>query len=102
MSRCNLNGTRIKGTTRGRDILSLSLEREDLALFVRNKLSREERLILMLHYAEQLPFDEIAGVMSMPQNRIKSMHDKLVTRLRKALHGSRPRGKHLQAATAGS
>jgi DNA-directed RNA polymerase specialized sigma subunit len=63
----------------------LPLEREELASYVRQNLTREERLLLMLRYAEELHFDEIAGIMAMPQDDVEILHTSIVDRLEQVL-----------------
>jgi len=61
------------------------IDREELAYYVRHRLSREERLLVMLHYAEKLSFGEIAGILAIPEQDIERMHASLVARLKEAL-----------------
>jgi len=82
------------------DVLSLNLQREDLAFYVRHELSHEERLVVMLRYAEELPFDEIAGIMSMPQDEVETIHNQIVIRLQRSLKKSS--GKNRQLCMAGA
>ena len=50
--------------------------------FVKRCLSREERLVTMLYYGEALSFEEIAGVLDVPVERICEIHENVVTRVR--------------------
>ncbi|MBI4579429.1 MAG: hypothetical protein HY718_06980 [Planctomycetes bacterium] len=69
------------------------LDREDLAWYVRHYLDRTERLIIMLRYAEELTFDEIAGVLDLPQSEVERVHSEVVNRLGKAMTKSASRGQ---------
>lgn len=60
-------------------------KRESLHDFVRSCLTREERLIIMLHYAEQLSMPEIAAVLAIDQAKVEEMHGNVVARLRQTL-----------------
>jgi len=71
------------------------MQHDDLAYYVRNKLSRDERLVVMLRYAEELPFDEIAGIMSMPQDQVESIHKQIVNRLQRSLKTKRRNNREL-------
>jgi len=63
----------------------LPVDRDDLAYYVRHHLSRTERLIIMLRYAEELDFDEIAGILKMPQAEVEEIHKLIVGRLKSSL-----------------
>ena len=71
---------------------------EDLAFYVRHQLSHEERLVVMLRYAEELEFDEIAGVVDLPQAEVELIHDKVVRRLKRAIKPDRRSQRCLAAA----
>ncbi len=64
------------------------IEREDLAWYVRHHLTREERLVVMLRYAEELQFDEIAGVLSIPCPEVERIHRSVVKRLNEVVANS--------------
>jgi DNA-directed RNA polymerase specialized sigma subunit len=68
-------------TDRAVPAIPLSLNDADLAFYVRHHLSDEERLVVMLRYAEQLAFDEIAGIMTRTQHEIELLHQEIVDRL---------------------
>jgi DNA-directed RNA polymerase specialized sigma subunit len=59
--------------------------REELAYYVRHHLNQTERLIIMLRYAEELGFDEIAGVLKMAKDDIEEIHRLVVDRLQVSL-----------------
>lgn len=64
----------------------LPADREDLAYYVRHHLNQTERLLIMLRYAEDLEFDEIAGVLDMAGDEVEEMHQLIVGRLKESLH----------------
>lgn len=57
------------------------VDRDDLTWYVRHHLTDQERLVIMLRYAEELEFDEIAGVLRLPQDEIERIHRSVVGRL---------------------
>lgn len=59
--------------------------REDLAYYVRHHLNQTERLVIMLRYAEELGFDEIAGILKMAKDDIEEIHKMVVDRLQISL-----------------
>ncbi len=61
------------------------MSREELVYYVRHNLSREERLVIMLRYAEELRFEEIAGILTMSEPDVQALHDQVVERLRGVL-----------------
>ncbi len=50
--------------------------------FVCRRLSREERLVVMLHYGEDLTFQEIAGILDLAPDSVEAMHARIVARVR--------------------
>lgn len=50
-----------------------------------NKINPDERAILMLHYHQELTFEEIAEIMMKPMNTIKSMHRRAIIKIREYL-----------------
>lgn len=92
--------SRMTSSNQANDIFSLGTQRDDLVYYVRNNLSYEERQLLMLHYAEELPFDEIAGIMKLPQDQIESIHEQIVTRLQQSLKPRRHNSRELCPAGA--
>ena len=49
------------------------------------KLHPDHRAILMLHYREEMTFDEIAGIVGRPMNTVKSWHRRALLRLREIM-----------------
>lgn len=63
------------------------LERKDLTLEMDKKLKelpKSYRLILLMHYKDDLTLSEISEIMEVPYNTIKSQHQRALLILRKA------------------
>ena len=50
-----------------------------------NQLSTEHKTILLLHYQEEMTFDEIGKILKKPLNTIKSYHRRAILELRKKI-----------------
>ena len=50
-----------------------------------NKLSFQYKTILLLHYQEEMTFDEIGKVLNKPLNTVKSYHRRAILELRKMI-----------------
>lgn len=64
------------------------LNRADLAKELEEKLERipvPYKIILILHYKEDLSFREISRILGKPYNTIKSQHNRALTKLKKVL-----------------
>lgn len=57
-------------------------QKKDLLLWSIDKLSREEKTILLLHFEEGLTFSEIGGVFDLSTNTIKSKYRRLLMKLK--------------------
>ncbi len=57
-----------------------------LKAFIHERLSRNERLLLILYYYEDLNFQEIAMVMDMPEFRVREMQQALAERIKRFMH----------------
>jgi len=66
----------------------LPVDRDDLAYYVRHHLTQAERLVIMLRYAEELEFEEIASVLKVARSEIEEMHRSIVGRLQNAIASS--------------
>ena len=53
--------------------------------FVHRRLSREERLVVILRYGENLTTEDIAAVLDWPAERVARTHDEVVSRVRAQL-----------------
>jgi RNA polymerase sigma-70 factor (ECF subfamily) len=62
------------------------LQDSDLLNKLLNKLSIEHKTILILHYQEDLTFDEIGKILNKPLNTVKSQHRRAIIVLRKMLN----------------
>lgn len=58
------------------------LARALLKDFVCRRLSRQERLVVMLHYGEDLTFEEIGGILDLDPAAVEAMHDRIASRVR--------------------
>ncbi|MGB4259923.1 MAG: sigma-70 family RNA polymerase sigma factor [Phycisphaerae bacterium] len=67
------------------------LTRSMLTEYVTRGLSREERLVLVLYYFEELTMAEIGVVLALSESRVSQIHKDVIARLR-----NRFRDKHLE------
>jgi RNA polymerase sigma factor for flagellar operon FliA len=74
------------GDTRQSDP-SAKLARTMLTDFVTRGLSREERLVLVLYYYEDLTMAEIGVVLDLSESRVSQIHKDVITRLRNRFRG---------------
>ena len=58
--------------------------------FVTRGLSREERLVLLLYYYEELTMKEIGATLDLSESRVSQMHSIIVQRLQQQLGRRRP------------
>ena len=61
---------------------ALSVARELLTEHLTKGLSREERLVLMLYYFEQMTMAEIGSVLDLSESRVSQIHKEILQRLR--------------------
>lgn len=59
--------------------------KQDIKDFIRERLSREERLVLVLYYFEQMTMKEIGATLDLSESRVSQMHSAIVQRLRREL-----------------
>ncbi len=69
------------GDKRGIDP-SVPLSREMLTEYITRGLSREERLVLVLYYYEDLTMSEIGSVLKLSESRVSQIHKDILQRLR--------------------
>jgi len=50
------------------------------------KLSTHHKIILLLHYQEDMTFEEISKILNKPLNTVKSQHHRAIIELRKLLN----------------
>lgn len=66
---------------------SAKMARSMLTEFITRGLSREERLVLVLYYFEDLTMAEIGGVLALSESRVSQIHKDVVSRLRARFKG---------------
>ena len=59
--------------------------KKDLMRLVTKGLSRNERLIIILYYYEELTMKEIGATLDLSESRVSQMHTSIVTRLQSQL-----------------
>ncbi len=59
-----------------------TMSREMLTEFITRGLSREERLVLVLYYYEELTMSEIGSVLKLSESRVSQIHKDILQRLR--------------------
>jgi RNA polymerase sigma factor for flagellar operon FliA len=62
-----------------------NINRRDLMDLVSKGLSREERLVLLLYYYEQLTMKEIGMVLDVTESRVCQIHTQIIDKLRRRL-----------------
>ena len=70
--------------TQGEDP-SGEVSREMLTDYLTKGLSREERLVLVLYYFEQMTMAEIGAVLNLSESRVSQIHKEILQRLRQRL-----------------
>ncbi len=61
---------------------STPMSREMLTEYITRGLSREERLVLVLYYYEELTMSEIGSVLKLSESRVSQIHKDILQRLR--------------------
>jgi RNA polymerase sigma factor for flagellar operon FliA len=69
---------------------TLRLQRKDLMKLVTKGLNRNERLIIILYYYEELTMKEIGATLDLSESRVSQMHSSIVQRLQSQLSQRRP------------
>ena len=72
-------------------------QKQHLKYFLTNKLTRPERLIIVLYYYDEMTMKEIAATLDLSEERVSQMHSSIVARL-KAQMNSREREFGVDAA----
>jgi RNA polymerase sigma factor for flagellar operon FliA len=69
---------------RGSNPLS-SMQKKDLRTLMTRGLSKQERLILLLYYYEEMTMKEIGGALDLSESRVSQMHSSILARLKAQL-----------------
>lgn len=67
---------------------AVQVSREMLTHFLTKGLAREERLVLLLYYFEEMTMAEIGAVLNLSESRVSQIHKEILTRLRQRFNGT--------------
>jgi RNA polymerase sigma factor FliA len=69
---------------------TLGIQKRDVMRLVTKGLNRNERLIVILYYYEELTMKEIGQTLGLSESRVSQMHSSIVARLKDQLRRRRP------------
>lgn len=67
--------------------MKVNAYRQRMKDFLSTKLTRAEKLFLVLYYYEELTIEEIAEVLDLTESRVSQMHSSIISRNKSFMHG---------------